>query len=161
MSKNLVSEKRPTWDEFLIQLSRLASKRSTCLRRKVGAVLVTKEYRIISVGWNGSPSGSPHCEEIGGCLREELKIPSGQRHEICRAVHAEQNTILVSAMYGASTKDGILFSNNFPCVICSKMIVQAGIKEVVYSDEYGDAESYREARIILKQGGVKIRKVDL
>ena len=151
--------KRPTWDEYLMELAQVASKRSTCLRRKVGAVLVTKANRIISIGYNGAPAGLPHCEDLGGCLREQLKVPEGERHEICRAVHAEQNVLMVSALYGASTKDTTLYCTIFPCVICAKLLAQAGVIQVVYTNPYGDEKSESESRKIFAQAGVHVRKL--
>lgn len=142
-----------------MELAQVASKRSTCLRRKTGAVLTTRENRIIAIGYNGAPSGLPHCEELGGCLRKQMNIPSGQRFEICRAVHAEQNVLLVSAMYGASTNNTTLYCTDFPCVICAKLIVQAGVIQVVYNDYYGDEESSAESKKIFNQAGVQTRKL--
>jgi len=151
--------KRPTWDEYFMKMAEVASERSTCLRRKVGAILVTRENRVIAVGYNGAPSGLPHCLDIGGCLREQLKVPSGERHEICRAVHAEMNAILVAARYGATTKNTTLYCTVFPCVICAKMLAQAGVTQIVYVDPYGDEESAAETKRIFAQAGVIWRKL--
>src|SRR3989338_9406064 len=122
-------KKRPGWDEYFLGLADLVSKRATCLRRSVGAVLV-KDKRILATGYNGAPSGITHCE-ITGCLREKLKIPSGERHELCRGLHAEQNCLLQAALYGISLKDSILYCTNEPCIICTKMLINAGVREVV------------------------------
>jgi dCMP deaminase len=137
-----------------------AGERSTCLRRMTGAVLVTREHRIIALGYNGAPAGLPHCEELGGCLREQLKIPSGERHEICRAVHAEQNVLMVCAMYGASTKNTTLYATTFPCIICAKLLIQAGIEQVVYLDPYGDEKSNAESMKMFNQAGIHLRKLE-
>lgn len=98
--------KRPSWDEYFLEMAHLVAKRSTCLRRSVGAVLV-KDKRILATGYNGAPSGLKHCVDIG-CLRQKLKIPSGERHELCRALHAEQNALIQASLYGISVK-GALF----------------------------------------------------
>ena len=145
--------KRPTWDEYFLELARLVSKRATCLRRKVGAVLV-KDKRLLATGYNGAPSGITHCE-VTGCLREKLKIPSGERHELCRGLHAEQNVLLQAALYGVSTRDSILYITNQPCIICAKMIINAGIKEIVFRGDYPDKMS----RDFLSEAKIKIRKV--
>jgi dCMP deaminase len=144
---------RPSWDEYFLQMARLVAKRSTCLRRQIGAVLV-KDKRILATGYNGAPSGLEHCLDIG-CLREKLGIPSGQRHELCRALHAEQNAIIQAAVYGTPLKGSILYLTNQPCVICAKMIINAGIKEVVTGGDYPD----KMAREFLKAAGIKIRKI--
>lgn len=139
-------------------LAEVAKLRSTCLRRQIGAVLVTDNHMIIAIAYNGPPSGAPHCSELGGCLRENLHIPSGTRQEMCRAVHAEQNVILISAIYGASTKDTTLYCLNFPCVTCAKLIVQAGIKKIIYHNQYGDNESESEAMKVFKQSKIDLVK---
>ncbi len=128
---------RAEWDEYFMEIAEIVKKRSTCLRRQVGAVIV-KDNRIITTGYNGAPSGLKHCEEIGGCEREKLHIPSGQRHELCRALHAEQNAIIQAALAGVSTKDCTIYVTTQPCVICSKMIINSGIKRIVYKGPYPD-----------------------
>jgi dCMP deaminase len=127
---------RPSWPEYFMEITRLVAKRSTCLRRQVGAVLV-KDKRILATGYNGAPSGMRHCGEIG-CLREESLIPSGERHELCRALHAEQNVIIQAAFHGIPICGSILYCTNKPCVICSKMIINAGIKKIYYEEGYED-----------------------
>lgn len=147
--KNLY--KRPSWDEYFLELARLVSKRSTCLRRQVGAVLV-KDKKILTTGYNGAPSGIRHCTDIG-CLRKKMKIPSGERHELCRGLHAEQNVLLQAALVGTSTKGSTLYITNQPCMICAKMLINAGIKEIVIADGYPDKlakDFLREARIKVK-----------
>ncbi len=143
--------KRPSWDEYFLEMARLVSKRSTCLRRKVGAVLV-RDKKILATGYNGAPSGLEHCLDIG-CLREKLKIPSGQRQELCRGLHAEHNVLLQAALHGISTKDSILYVTNQPCIICAKMLINAGIKEVIILEGYPD----KMALDFLKQAEIEIR----
>jgi dCMP deaminase len=144
--------KRPSWDEYFLEMSTLVAKRSTCLRRMVGAVLV-KDKRILATGYNGAPSGLPHCLEIG-CLRQQLGIPSGERHELCRALHAEQNALIQASLHGISVKDSTLYTTTQPCVICAKMLINAGIKEIVIIEGYPDGM----AMDFLKQAKIKIRK---
>ena len=127
---------RPSWPEYFMDITRLVAKRSTCLRRHVGAILV-KDKRILATGYNGAPAGMKHCEEIG-CLREKSSIPSGERHELCRALHAEQNVIIQAAYHGIPINGSILYCTNKPCVICTKMIINAGIKMIYYEEGYDD-----------------------
>ncbi len=144
---------RPSWDEYFLEIARLVSRRSTCLRRKVGA-LVVKDRRILATGYNGTPSGIKHCSEAG-CLREKLKVPSGERHELCRGLHAEQNVLLQASLHGVSLRDSVLYVTNQPCIICTKMIINAGIKEVVMADHYPDPMALG----FLKEAKIKVRKV--
>ena len=134
-----------------MKIAELVSTRSTCLRRKVGAVIV-KEKRILATGYNGAPTGLKHCDETG-CLREKLKIPSGERHELCRGLHAEQNAIIQAAYYGVSIKGSVLYVTCHPCSVCAKMIINAGIKEVVIKEGYPD----KMAEEFLKESNVKVR----
>jgi len=127
---------RPSWQEYFADITRLVAERSTCTRRKVGAVLV-KQKRILSTGYNGVPTGISHCLDVG-CLREQLGIPSGQRHELCRGLHAEQNAIIQAACHGTSVEGADLYCTNLPCIICTKMVINAGIKRVYYLDGYAD-----------------------
>jgi dCMP deaminase len=128
---------RPSFDEVFMEIAYTWAKRATCLRRKVGAV-IAKDKQQLTAGYNGAPRGVPHCAELGGCLREKLGIPSGQRHEICRGTHAEQNAITQAAKFGISIEGSTLYCNTFPCVICTKMILNAGISTVVYDSDYDD-----------------------
>jgi dCMP deaminase len=144
---------RPTWDEYFLEVASLVSKRATCIRRRVGAVLV-KNKKILATGYNGAPSGLGHCIDIG-CLRQKLKIPSGERHELCRGLHAEQNVLLQAALYGVSTKDSVLYITNQPCVICAKMLINAGINEIVTSGDYPDELSGK----FLKEARIKVRSI--
>lgn len=145
---------RPSWERYFMDIACLVARRSTCLRRKVGAILV-RDKRILATGYNGAPSGLPHCIDIG-CLREEMGIPSGERHELCRGLHAEQNVIIQAAYHGVCIKGAILFCTNMPCSICSKMLVNAGIHDIKYQDGYADSM----AEDILGAAGVKLTKVD-
>ncbi|WP_163328534.1 deoxycytidylate deaminase [Desulfurobacterium thermolithotrophum] len=127
---------RPSWDEYFMSIAEMVSTRSTCIRRKVGAVLV-KDKRIIATGYNGPPSGLKHPEEVG-CLREKLNIPSGERHELCRGLHAEQNAIIQAALHGVSTKGSILYCTHCPCSLCTKMLINAGVVKIIYKEGYPD-----------------------
>jgi len=142
--------KRPAWDAYFLEIARLVAKRSTCLRRQVGAVIV-KDKRILTTGYNGAPSGLKHCEDTG-CLREKLKIPSGQRHELCRALHAEMNAMLQAALYGISLKGSMMYCTNHPCIICAKMIINAGIKRIIILSDYPD----KFAKDILRSAKVEV-----
>lgn len=142
---------RPSWDEYFMEMARLTAKRSTCLRRNVGAVIV-KDKHIIATGYNGAPRGIAHCEEIGGCMRQKLGIPSGERHELCRALHAEQNAIIQAATLGQSIEGATIYITHQPCVICAKMIINAGIKRIVVREGYPDELSVE----ILEEAGLKI-----
>ncbi len=137
-----------------MEMAEVAKKRSTCMRRQVGAVIV-KDKRILASGYNGAPSGLPHCRETG-CLREQLNVPSGERHELCRGLHAEQNAIIQAALHGVRIKGSTLYVTHKPCIICSKMMINAGIKKIVYKGDYPDPLSEKmleEAGIIVEQFG--------
>lgn len=145
-------KKRPDWDSYFLDIVDLVSRRSTCCRRSVGAGLV-RDSRILATGYNGAPSKLQHCLDIG-CLREQLKVPSGERHELCRGLHAEQNAIIQAALHGVGTKGSTLYCTNHPCVICAKMIINAGISRVVIRDGYHDqlaAEMLKEAGVSVEQ----------
>ncbi|MEK6778541.1 MAG: cytidine/deoxycytidylate deaminase family protein [Candidatus Deferrimicrobiota bacterium] len=128
---------RPDWDTYFMDMAKLASRRSSCLRRAVGAVLV-KDCRVLSTGYNGVPSGVTHCE-VTGCLREKLNVPSGERHELCRGLHAEQNAIIQAAFHGVSIREAVLYCTTLPCIICAKMLINAGVRRIVYLDGYADS----------------------
>lgn len=145
--------KRPSWDEYFLEMAKLVAKRATCLRRQVGAVIV-RDKRILSTGYNGAPTGLKHCTQIG-CLREKLGIPSGQRHELCRGLHAEQNALIQASLYGINVKDSTLYATNQPCIICVKMLINAGIKDIIVSNGYPDAL----ASSLLQEAGIKIRRI--
>lgn len=143
---------RPDWDTYFMQIAELVATRSTCLRRRVGAVLV-RDKHILATGYNGAPSGLAHCE-ITGCVREKEGVPSGQRHELCRGLHAEQNAIIQCALHGVSTKGATLYCTHFPCVICAKMLINAGVVKIIYKHSYKDPLSYN----ILIEGGIECLK---
>lgn len=131
-----------------MDIARLVARRSTCLRRQVGAVLV-KEKNILATGYNGTPSGITHCSEVG-CLRQKLGVPSGERHELCRGLHAEQNAIIQAAKHGVNIAGSTLFCTNSPCSICSKMLINAGIARIVYLEGYPDSLSQE----MLQEAGI-------
>ncbi len=143
---------RPSWDEYFLRIAHEVAGRSTCLRRKVGAVLV-RDKRILTTGYNGAPRGILHCEERG-CLREELGVPSGERHELCRGLHAEMNALIQAAVHGVGVEGGAIYCTNQPCSLCTKMLINAGVRRVVMSDAYPDdlaTELAREARMEIVQ----------
>lgn len=144
---------RPHWDDYFLGIAKLVAKRSTCLRRKVGALIV-KDRRILTTGYNGTPIRIIHCSETG-CLREKLKIPSGERHELCRGLHAEQNSLLQAALNGVNVSGATMYITNQPCIICVKMIINAGIKEIVTSGGYPD----KMAEDFLKEAKIKVRTI--
>ena len=145
--------RRPGWDEYFMDIVSLVAKRSTCLRRSVGAVLV-RDRRVLATGYNGAPSGIRHCLDVG-CLREQMQVPSGERHELCRGLHAEQNAIIQAALHGVSINGSTLYSTNHPCVICAKMIINSGIRKVLYQDGYADDL----AREMLKESGIEVSSI--
>lgn len=141
---------RPSWNEYFMEIAHLVKRRATCIRRQVGAVLV-KDKNILATGYNGAPSGIGHCLDRG-CLREQMDIPSGERHEMCRGLHAEQNAIIQAAKHGAVIEGATLYCTNQPCGICAKMIINAGVNEIIYEDGYPDpmaAEMLKESGIII------------
>ncbi len=127
---------RPSWESYFLEIARVVSGRSTCLRRKVGAVLV-KDKRLLTTGYNGAPAGLAHCLETG-CLRREKNVPSGERHELCRGLHAEQNAIIQGALHGVSIRGAELYCTHHPCSLCAKMLINAGIKKIILQEEYPD-----------------------
>jgi dCMP deaminase len=148
---------RPTWEEYFMEITRLVARRATCLRRRVGAVLVM-DKRLLATGYNGAPSGLGHCLEVG-CIRDQRQIPSGERHELCRGLHAEQNAIIQAAFHGIRIQGATLYCTNLPCVICTKMLINAGIQEIIYEEGYADdltREILMEARIPLRQFPLKV-----
>ncbi len=141
---------RPEWDEYFLRIASLVAERSTCLRRGVGAILV-KDKKILATGYNGAPSGIEHCE-TAGCIRTQMNVPSGRRHELCRGLHAEQNALLQAALHGNSVKDAILYATIQPCIICAKMLINAGIKDIVIMGHYPD----EMAAQFLKEAGIRL-----
>ncbi|MBQ9179933.1 MAG: dCMP deaminase family protein [Firmicutes bacterium] len=153
--RKMVEDTRISWDEYFMEMAKLAAKRSTCLRRQVGAVIVQDKH-VIATGYNGAPKGIPHCAELGGCYREQNNIPSGERHELCRALHAEQNAIIQAATYSQGIEGATMYITHQPCVICAKMIINAGIERIVVNEGYPD----QMAVDILEEAGLKIVKID-
>ena len=145
---------RPSWDRYFMDITTFVARRSTCLRRSVGASIV-KDKRILSTGYNGAPSGLKHCLEIG-CLREKMRVASGERHELCRGIHAEQNAIIQAAYHGVSIRAAALYCTNLPCSICAKMIINAGINKIYYLDGYADTISSE----MLKEAGIEVIKIE-
>ncbi|PLX97592.1 MAG: cytidine deaminase [Desulfuromonas sp.] len=141
---------RPSLEDYFMDIARLVASRSTCLRRQVGAVIV-KDKNVLTTGYNGTPSGIRHCQETG-CLREKMQVPSGQRHELCRGLHAEQNAIIQAAKHGVNISGGTLYCTNAPCVICAKMLINAGLSRIVYLDGYPDDL----ARDLLLESGIEV-----
>ena len=143
---------RPDNDTYFMRMADLVATRSTCLRRQVGAVIM-KEKRVLTTGYNGAPKGLKHCAEVG-CVRTQNNIESGTRHELCRGVHAEQNAVIQAAYFGASIKDASIYTTNFPCVMCAKILVNAGIIEVIYKDDYEDPLSkdiMNESKVVVRR----------
>ncbi len=141
---------RPDWDQYFMSIASLVSTRSTCIRRKVGAVIVN-DKRILATGYNGAPSGIKHCIETG-CLRDKLGVPSGEKHELCRGLHAEQNAIIQAASNGISIKNSYLYCTNQPCIICTKMIINSAIKKIFFKEGYPDTLSLD----MIKESGIEL-----
>ena len=144
---------RPSWPEYFMTIAEMVAKRSTCLWRHVGSVLV-KDKRILATGYNGAPAGLKHCAEVG-CIRQNTSIPSGERHELCRGLHAEQNAIIQAAYHGISIAGSTLYCTNKPCVICSKMLINAGIVKIFYENGYDDPLSDQ----MLAEAGLEIERL--
>jgi dCMP deaminase len=147
----MAQQERPSWDEYFMKLAKEVQTRTTCLRRPVGSIIV-KDKRILATGYNGVPTGLRHCKETG-CLRQQLGVPSGQRHEICRGLHAEQNALLQAARYGINIEGASIYVTTQPCVVCAKMLINAGIKEIIYENPYPDKLSME----MLNESGIKVR----
>lgn len=145
---------RPSWHQYFMEMAYLAATRSTCLRRKVGAIVVM-DNQIISTGFNGAPKHVRHCSETG-CLRARMNVPSGERHELCRGVHAEQNAVIQAAVNGTSIKDAVLYCTNQPCVICSKILINAEIRTIYVAEPYED----KLAQELLAEAGVVMNLLD-
>ncbi|MFC1666407.1 cytidine/deoxycytidylate deaminase family protein [Candidatus Omnitrophota bacterium] len=145
--------KRPDWNEYFLKMAYLVAERSTCLRHRVGAVIV-RDRRILTTGYNGAARGVKDCLSLG-CLRAEKKIPSGQRHEICRAIHAEQNSIIQAGLHGIDISGSAVYCTHSPCILCAKMIVNAKITCFITSGHYAD-KSFKE---LFKEAGVKYKEI--
>lgn len=141
---------RPSWDEYFMSMAALAATRSTCLRRRVGAVIV-KDRMVLSTGYNDTPRGLRNCGE-GGCSRCAGEAPSGTAHDTCLCIHAEQNAILQAAYHGVAIAGGVLYCTIQPCLGCAKIIANAGICKVVYAGEYPDPAAAR----LLREAGVEL-----
>jgi dCMP deaminase len=149
-----VEDTRPGWDEYFISIANVVSSRSTCLRRKVGAVIV-RERQIVSTGYNGAPKGTPHCLETG-CLREKHGVPSGERHEICRGSHAEINAIAQAAAMGSATAGSVIYCTHEPCSFCTKALINAGIRRIVFVNHYPDPI----ASLIREEAGIEVACIE-
>lgn len=151
--KKTKSRERPSWNQYFMKIAGQIAERSTCLRRKTGTVIV-KDKRILASGYNGAPSGLKHCDEVG-CLREAQGISSGERHELCRGLHAEQNAIIQAALHGIKIQGASLYSTHEPCVLCAKMVINAGVTKIFYRDSYSD----KLARSLLDEAGVEANRL--
>ena len=149
-----MAENRPSWDEYFMEMAELARKRTTCIRRGVGAVIV-KDNRVIATGYNGVPKGITHCSEAG-CLRQQLGVPSGKMHELCRGVHAEQNAIIQAAAMGHAIEGATLYCTTQPCSVCTKMIINAGIKRVIVKETYPDELAQR----MMNEAGITVERME-
>lgn len=145
---------RPSWDEYFMEVAEVVRKRSTCMRRQVGAVIV-KDNRILSTGYNGAPKGLRHCAEVG-CTRANNNVPSGERHELCRGLHAEQNAIIQAAVFGTAIEGATIYTTLSPCVLCTKMIINSGIKRIVLREQYNDPLAIE----MLEESGIIVVKMD-
>lgn len=145
---------RPSLDEYFMEIAEVVARRSTCKRNHVGAVIV-RDKRILATGYNGAPSSLPHCLDIG-CIRDRRGIESGTRHEVCRGVHAEQNAIIQGALHGVSTTGATLYCTHQPCILCAKMMINAGITRVVFQQQYPDPEALR----FFEDAGVTVSVLD-
>ena len=146
---------RASWDDYFMQIAEVVKTRSTCMRRQVGAVIV-KDNHIVTTGYNGAPSGLKHCIDVNSCERERLNIPSGERHELCMALHAEQNAIICASRLGVSVEGATIYITLQPCVICAKMLINAGIKRIVYKGNYPDKLS----KLMLEEAGIELVPVE-
>jgi len=148
-----MSQRMP-WPDYFMRIAYLVSERSTCTRRKVGCVAV-RDKRILATGYNGAPTGVRHCLDIG-CLREQLGVPSGERHEICRGLHAEQNVIIQAALHGVSMQGAEIFCTTQPCLICAKMLINCQVKAIFFAEGYPDELS----QSMIQEAGVRCERLD-
>jgi dCMP deaminase len=149
-----VRDERPSWEEYFSRIALEVSKRSTCLRRHVGAILVL-DKRILATGYNGAPRGVAHCLEVG-CLRAARNVPSGERHELCRGLHAEMNVLIQAASHGIRVQDATLYATTFPCSLCAKMLINGGVRRIVAQSDYADPL----AKDLLREAGLKVELWD-
>lgn len=145
---------RPSWDDYFLKIAQDVSERATCIKRQVGAIIV-KDHRILASGYNGAPKGFDHCTEQT-CIRKQMNVPSGQRHELCRGLHAEQNAIIQAAWHGVRIEGGTMYCNYQPCVICVKMMINAGIVRLIYAGGYPD----ELAQEMLKESDLEVVKYE-
>ncbi|MCR4667537.1 MAG: cytidine/deoxycytidylate deaminase family protein [Desulfovibrio sp.] len=150
-----IKHARIPWPDYFMQIVDLVRRRSTCIRRQVGALAV-RENRILATGYNGVPRGIAHCLEVG-CLREQLGIPSGQRHEICRGIHAEQNVIIQAATHGISIAGSDIYTTTYPCVQCCKMLINCGVSAIYYAEAYPDELS----QAMLAEAGIPVHQLTI
>ncbi len=148
--------KRPDWDKYFMEIAKVVSLRSNCIKRKAAAIIV-KDRRIISTGYNGTPRGTKNCDE-GGCPRCASEVESGKKLEECLCSHAEENSITQAAYHGTSVKDSIIYTTYSPCLICAKMIINSGIREVIYNIEYPLNDIVFK---LFEEAGVKVRQYKL
>lgn len=146
---------RPSWDEYFMTIAHQVATRSTCLRRKVGAVLV-REKRLLATGYNGAPRNVSHCRE-SGCLRQQMSVPSGERHELCRGLHAEMNSLLQAAEHGVRIAGADIYCTNQPCSLCAKMLINVGIETIYAAETYPDSL----ALDMLEEAGVRLVSLDV
>ncbi|OGL40101.1 MAG: cytidine deaminase [Candidatus Schekmanbacteria bacterium RIFCSPHIGHO2_02_FULL_38_11] len=146
---------RPSWNEYFMEIALLVRKRSTCIRRQIGCVIVS-DKKIMATGYNGAPSGLRHCLDMG-CLREKMGIPSGQRHELCRALHAEQNAIIQAAISGINIKGSTIFCTHFPCSLCAKMLINVKASKIYYIEGYPDDLS----KSLFYESNIPTEKIDI
>lgn len=154
MCKETTERVRPSWDDYFMDMLEIVKTRSTCIRRQVGALIV-KNNRVLATGYNGAPSGITHCNK-DNCLRLNQNIKSGERHELCRGTHAEQNAIISAATSGTSIEGATIYITCSPCILCSKMLINARIERIVYSGDYPDQFSLE----LLKEAGIKLEKYE-
>lgn len=145
-----IMKERPDWDVYFLEIASLVATRSTCRRRQVGAVLV-RDKRVLTTGYNGAPANLKHCLDIG-CLREERAIPSGERQELCRGLHAEQNAIIQAALYGVPIAGATIYVTCQPCVTCAKMLINCKVNRIVMAGDYPD----EFARSMLTEAGIDL-----
>ena len=148
----MAEQRQPTWDQYFMGMAHFAALRSNCVRRGVGAVIV-RDKHVLATGYNGPPSGSVHCDVVS-CIRVDMHVPSGERHELCRGLHAEQNAIIQAAVHGISIRDSIIYTTTHPCVVCAKMIMNSMIREIVYAEGYPDELS----QLMLLEGKLVTRQ---
>ena len=144
---------RPSWDEYFMEIANVVRKRSTCLRRQVGAVVV-RDRQILTTGYNGVPRKLHHCSQVG-CLRDRLNVPSGERHELCRGIHAEQNAIVQAAVHGISIAGASIYITHQPCSLCAKILINAGLEKIIMHGDYPD----KLAEEILQEAGIEVFKM--